>query len=80
MKDLSIILVFFCFILAGYTFRPESIKKDNTFEVYTPKDIIFFNVKTGKVFSESGNIDTVINNQNDLIEFIGIVTANQSDI
>ena len=80
MKDLSIILVFFCFILAAYTFRPESVKKDNTFEVYTPKDIIFFNVETGKVFSESGNIDTVITNQNDLIEFIGTVTANQSDI
>lgn len=79
MKDLSIVLIIFCLVLTGFIFRPESVKKDNTFEVYTPKDIIFFNVETGKVFSESGNIDTIITNQNDLIEFIGITTARHSD-
>ena len=49
--------------------------KSNHIEIYTNKDILFIDLIERRVYSESGEIDTIFDNKQDLIEFVGQTTA-----
>lgn len=53
--------------------------EDYKLEVYTAEDILFINIDSSHVTSESGNIDTIFNDKKQLIEFIATTTARQTD-
>lgn len=75
----AVFMIFNIGLMHFFSSTSKPSEEDNILEVYTPKDIIFYNLETGKIFSETGEIDTLINKRSDAIEFIAIITAKHSD-